>query len=407
MLAGVMPDAGERLIWFLDRLRDGCAGVSDADVAAAWTSTPPAPPVEVRRAVCAHFAASLGTFTVRGYEPVSDDFAAASLTDQRGRVWRVWVQLEPTSDRRIRVAAPVLAPPPGISLRVARPDDASALRALERRCPIVMGDVRATYDRGEDFFAGARLIGDAYPTVAERDGALVAMHCMVTHDLRIAGSPVRATYLHHSRILPEVQGGGVFSALNGAELERHARESGLFYSYVALGNEAALKVVPVKPWALRPERLVIDCRRQAGPTCGRPATPRDAERVVELVNAAHGREELFVPYTVDRLTARLGREPVTYGWAHLRLDARAVIGVWPAPCASCETHPPAARRRSAPWCSTRDSNPAPRPSSWRSSVPGAVRSQPATSPTSRSSRRREAPATTRSTRSPRARKRII
>jgi hypothetical protein len=228
------------------------------------------------------------------------------------------------------MAACVLAPPAGIMLRRARPEDAPALRALERRSPIVMGDVRVTYDRGDDFFAGARLIGDAYPTVAERNGELVAMHCMITRDLRIGGVPVSATYLHHSRIAPEAQGAGVFSALNGAELERHAADGGFFYSYVAAGNEAGQKIVPVEPWALRPERFVIDCRTHAGPPRGRPASPADAARIVDLLNAAHAREELFVPYTEARLMERLGREPSTYGWSHLRLDDDAVVGIWPA-----------------------------------------------------------------------------
>src|SRR5262245_33757808 len=175
-----MSDAGARLIWFLDRLRDGAAGVSDAELAAAWTCTPPAPPPPVRRAVCGHFAAAIGGFAVREYEDERADFAAAVIADGRGRIWRVWVQLEAPPDPRIRIAACVLAPPAGITLRRARPEDAPGLRALEQRSPIVMGDVRVTYDRGPDFFAGARLIGDAYPTVAERNGELIAMHCMIT-----------------------------------------------------------------------------------------------------------------------------------------------------------------------------------------------------------------------------------
>jgi hypothetical protein len=153
---------------------------------------------------------------------------------------------------------------------------------------------------------------------------------MITHELRVGGVPVRATYMHHSRIEPEAQRTGVFSALNGAELERHAADGDFFYSYVAAGNEAGQKIVPIAPWTLRPERFVIDCRVHAGPPRGRPATPADAARIVALVNAAHGREELFVPYTEPRLTARLEREPHTYGWSHLRLDDAAVVGIWPA-----------------------------------------------------------------------------
>jgi hypothetical protein len=83
--------------------------------------------------------------------------------------------------------------------------------------------------------------------------------------------------------------------------------------------------VPVPQWSSRPERLVIDCRAQAGPAHGRPATPSDAARVVALVNVAHDREELFVPYTAARLAERLGRgrRVRMVHWRQARRD------VWP------------------------------------------------------------------------------
>jgi hypothetical protein len=240
------------------------------------------------------------------------------------------VQLETQGRRRIRLGIVTLAAPSGWVVRPAQASDAAALRELERACPIVAGDARITYDRGRDYFAGARLSGGITGTVAERDGNLAAMHCMLTHALRVDGKQFRATYLHHSRIRSDAQGAGLFSALNGAELERHAADSETFYSYVAVGNEAALRIVPVPQWTIRPERLVIDCGSHAGPSRGRPAVPDDAARIVELVNAAHGREELFVPYTVARLADRVTRERKLYGWHDLLVGERAVVGVWAA-----------------------------------------------------------------------------
>ncbi len=322
--------AGRRLTWFLDRLRDGAATSTDENVSTEWLSEPPGPPPPVRRMMCAHFAAAIGPFTVRSYEPWRDDFAAALLEDARGRAWRAWAQLEEAPPHRIRVAVAVLAPPAGVTLRLARPSDAAALRDVERRCPVVIGDVRVTYDRGEDHFAGARLVGDTDAAVAERDGAIVALHCMRTTELRVGGVPIWGTYLHHSRILPEAGGGGLFSALNGAEMERHARTMQVSYAYVAVGNDTALRMVPVPTWSVRPERVVIDCRAQAGAPRGRPATAGDATRIVALINAAHEREELFVPYTIERLATRLDREPHAYGWTHLLVGEQAVVGVWRA-----------------------------------------------------------------------------
>lgn len=96
---------------------------------------------------------------------------------------------------------------------------------------------------------------------------------------------------------------------------------------VTFSTAPNLRGKPVPPWSVRPERLVIDCRAQAGAPYGRPARPDDAERIVALINAAHQREELFLPYTVQRLAARLEREPATYGWTHLLVGEPAVVGV--------------------------------------------------------------------------------
>lgn len=322
--------AGQRLAFFLDQLRRGGDDLSEAELQAQFLTELPALPLFVRRILLGHFARALGDFSVRGYEAAQPLFAAAALTDVRGQGWRAWVRLEDEPPHRIGTCIAAKEAPPGVTLRPARPEDAAALRALERRCPIVMGDVRVTYDRGEDYFAGQRLVGDADPMVAERNGALVAVHCVLTHEVRVGGRVYSASYLHHTRILPEGQGGGLFSALQGAELERHADRPRVVYSYVAVGNEAALTKVPVPTWSIRPERLLIDCRATAGPPAGRPAVPADAARVVALLNATHEREELFIPYTVERLAARLEREPALYGWQHLRLGASAVVGIWPA-----------------------------------------------------------------------------
>lgn len=238
------------------------------------------------------------------------------------------MQIEAAAPYRIRQDIATLAPPPDITLRAARPSDAAALRALELRCSIVMGNVRVTYDRGEDYFAGGRLVGQSNPLVAEKDGALVAVHCVLNHELRVGGRTFQATCT--TAVSSLESRGGLFSALQGAEIERNAHKNEILYSYVAVGNEAGLRLVPVRSWSARPERLMIDCHTQAGARQGRPARAEDAQRIVALINGAHEREEPFLPYTVERLATRLGREPETYGWAHLLLGERAVVGVWPA-----------------------------------------------------------------------------
>jgi len=83
-------------------------------------------------------------------------------------------------------------------------------------------------------------------------------------------------------------------------------------------------------WSLGGFRAQLCCAALAGPPAGRPATPNDAERIVALLNETHGRSEVFVPYTTERLTERLSRAPASYGWQALQLGEHAVLGVWPA-----------------------------------------------------------------------------
>jgi hypothetical protein len=52
--------------------------------------------------------------------------------------------------------------------------------------------------------------------------------------------------------------------------------------------------------------------------------------MVQLINDCHEGEDLFLPYTVETLTARLQRAPQQYPWERLWLTDAAVVGVWPA-----------------------------------------------------------------------------
>jgi hypothetical protein len=226
---------------------------------------------------------------------------------------------------------PTLAAPPGIVLRPAEPGDAIALRALERRCPIVMGDVRVTYDRGDDYFAGARLVGDSYPMVAERDGQLVAVHCVLTNPLRVAGLVCQGTYLHHTASCRRRRAAGSSARLQGAELERHAARTQTIYSYVAVGNEAALRAVPRAAVV-----IAAGAPRHRLPGAGRPRAraPGDAVRTRRAwwrsSTPRTSARSSSCPTRLARLPSGSGESRRTYGWSHLLLGERAVVGVWPA-----------------------------------------------------------------------------
>ncbi len=83
-------------------------------------------------------------------------------------------------------------------------------------------------------------------------------------------------------------------------------------------------------WDPGPVRVLLDCAVGSSLEVGRTATARDAARIVEILNACHGGEEMYCPYTVDSLKARLERSPEQYSWEHIRLGENAVVGVWSA-----------------------------------------------------------------------------
>jgi hypothetical protein len=195
-----------------------------------------------------------------------------------------------------------------------------------------MGEVTVTIDRGEDYFAAARLMEDVGVVVAEIDGEPAAAHCAAAHTVHVGGRPYRLGYYHHLRILPEHQGKGLFGRLAEKLNERydppHVDGS---YAYVSQDNAASQRLFSLATaWPVQPLRCTLDCARQHGPATGRPAIPPDAAAIIDVLNTCHHAEELWVPYTAESLTARLSRAPNQYTWGDLWLTDGAVLGVWAA-----------------------------------------------------------------------------
>jgi hypothetical protein len=102
------------------------------------------------------------------------------------------------------------------------------------------------------------------------------------------------------------------------------------YGHTALANADGARLGGPGAWSFGFHRAVLDVASMAGEAQGRPATPDDAAAIVEVLNSCHDREEMFVPYTVDSLTARLERAPDLYTWDDVLVGDGAVLGVWTA-----------------------------------------------------------------------------
>jgi hypothetical protein len=320
---------GQRLQYVLRHLRTHGRELTDPDIEANFVTED----IEVARfrENLSVAGEALGDFELRSaHSP--DGQVVIAVVERDGRTWRVGVRIEKRSPHRVRnvVRSEVK---PELKVRLATADDAAALRAIEFKAPIVLGETRVVYDRGEDYFAAERLMGDVETHIVERDEEPVALSSLVINKIRVNGSDFTGIYSHRLRVLPEARG-GMAQLLNFASFEFMSWRADVPYSFVAAGNDAvrrnSSRVRQRGLWSVHPERVVIDTAQHAGPASGRPATREDDNRIVSLLNGTHGQEELYVAYTPETLAARLQRQPDLYSWGHLRLGARAVVGVWPA-----------------------------------------------------------------------------
>ena len=96
--------------------------------------------------------------------------------------------------RKIRVPAGIViewVQDEEVLVRLATEVDGPALADIERRSPMVLGETNITIDRGEDYFAAARLMEDVGVAVAEVEGVPGAVHCAAAHNVCIGGKPYR------------------------------------------------------------------------------------------------------------------------------------------------------------------------------------------------------------------------
>jgi GNAT superfamily N-acetyltransferase len=218
-----------------------------------------------------------------------------------------------------------------VTIRIATEADSRLLAEIERRSPIEGAGTAVMIDRGDDYFAASRLMAEVVVLVAEVDGEPAAAICGAFHPASVGGVERKMAYIHHARVMPEFQRLGVGRLLS-ARLREIINERGVDsdYWYISTANAKSQSFARVAPnrWSARAHWATLSATALAGPVHGRPASPADAPAIVSILNACHEGEEMFLPYTVESLTARLEHAPAIYSWENLRLGDGAVAGVW-------------------------------------------------------------------------------
>jgi hypothetical protein len=335
-----IPDtpAGRQLTWYFDMFsKDGVKAsvAGDREHCTPELLGPKHPAAEEEtRIAWGQTAKRFGApFVVQVVEESSDWSIVVAIEASDAKRWHVALKVEELSPHRICALDWQRIFDFEVTVREATEADGPALAEVERRCPIVLGDRSVTFDRGDDYFAFARLMAEPLVAVGFVDSVPAAINCGGMRSALVGGVERRMMVAVHTRVLPERQGKGLWGALGRVFNEKRPRDlMDGSCGFVSADNAAMQKGFRNTPnkWPAQVLRAQLDCASLAGPATGRPATPTDAGRVVEILNACHEGEELYLPYSVELLTVRLERAPKQYTWERIRLTDRAVAGVWPA-----------------------------------------------------------------------------
>ena len=334
-----IPDtpAGRQLGWYLERIVSAGEGASEAELDArcALNMSVRAPfPYrhEVLTGGWKRCSNSYGDFRVASVEQVSD-YQLTVIQTSGDKKWRLSIAVEDREPHRITVLARERILEFEVVSREATAADAAVLADIERRCPIVLGDdVTMTIERGDDYFSFTRLMDDFLVALGFVDGKPAGVNVAAVHTVRVGGRDYRIHAFAHLRILPEHQKKGLWGAINRVFDEKYPEgSSDGSTAYPSVNNAAMLRGFAGAPrWSTHQIRAQLPCVSIAGPQAGRPARARDASRIVEILNATHQSDEMYVPYTVESFSARVERSPRDYCWERVRMTDRAVVGVWPA-----------------------------------------------------------------------------
>ena len=338
MASSLIPDtpAGRQLRWYFETLASAGRNTSAADLerfsASASIHTPfPGQGEELiegwRRA-----CAAVGPFTptvIKQNGDFSITVEADGINNNRRFTFRC--DVEEHAPHLIKTLQYQRLLDVDVTVREATEADAAALSDLERRCPIVMGDTSMTIDRGTDYFAFTRLMEETVVSIALVGGKLAGVNCGCYHDIRVGGKLYRTLTALHLRIDPQYQKKGLWGAVSSLFGQKHPEvvHSNAYISVENKAMQAGIANAPNK-WTVNATRLQLSCASLAGPPYGRCSTRADAPRIIEILNACHGREEMYVRYSVESFTARVERAPRFYSWDRLLMTDNAVVGVWPA-----------------------------------------------------------------------------
>lgn len=242
------------------------------------------------------------------------------------------VRLQVRDDGNVRALAVLRAIPPGMLARTARPEEYETVAEVIRDAPVVTGERSFSLwlRRLPEVLA---MQGEHRVAVVERqsDGKILATRIFSLRRAVYMGQPILASIAYQAAVLPEARGHGLENVLIAVGVLPFQERVNVGFGYIDAGNHAILQAMGgqrLPRWQNTVRQVGIPALAEAS-AFGRPATPADAPRILELLAHTHEREEWRPPYSPDWINWRFGTL-ASYGFDALRLTDNAVLGFWPA-----------------------------------------------------------------------------
>lgn len=215
----------------------------------------------------------------------------------------------------------------GLVLRKVVGADLAVIEALDQAAPIPVDDGLCHIDHQGTLASVIDLLGQGRMHVVEKGGVIVGFGGTVRFTVTVDGQDYERHYSHHYRIHESIRGRGLLPVLAASNEACFAHEPLGQFAIAHSGNTRAAGNQPFL-WEAKGARVVFDCRKIAGDPRGSMATLEDGTRICKMINHAHGAQEIFHPYTVDRLTERLSRAPEVYTLENFKVSEHATLGTW-------------------------------------------------------------------------------
>lgn len=217
---------------------------------------------------------------------------------------------------------------PGFTARTLSPDGVEAAAQLIHDAAIETGGRRYSIlmRKLADQLAMLEL-WHGMIAVRDSDNAIVGLASFAARKAFIDGKELLVSSAFHSAVAGDARRLGLDSHLRINGIRKVAFQADTGFGYTDAGNDTVMATLAGMPsWTQRVWQLGISASQTAA-LAGRSPEPHHESRLLDLLRATHGQEELRPPFTDAWFRKRFGTI-ASYGLNDIRMTDNAMLGLW-------------------------------------------------------------------------------